>query len=83
MATTIDQRIQRLVCKICHFARRIFWLSPIFDIIKSAQVVAQKPRFWAKNDNNFNVACWVLQISKIGDRQKLHCLKLHIVYTKR
>jgi hypothetical protein len=29
----------------------------IFDIFKSQQAAAPKPRFSAKNDNNFKAAC--------------------------
>jgi len=58
------------------------WQSPIFDIIKSQQVVAQKPRFSANIGDNFKAACWILKISEFGDHQKMHRVKLHISYTK-
>jgi len=63
-------------------ARRIFWLSLIFDIFNSQQAIAQKPLFSAKNDNNFKAACCGLKISKIGDRHKMRRLKLNISATK-
>jgi len=56
-ATNIDQTVYYLVRKICSSARRMFWRSRIFDIFKSQQAVAQKPRFWAENGNNFKAAC--------------------------
>jgi len=81
-ATNIDLRVQCLVCNICCYARCIFSQSPIHDILKSQQVVAQKLHFRAKSDNNFQAACRVLKKSKIGDHQKMRRLKLHILYTK-
>jgi len=44
----------------------------------SSNLSKQQP----KNDNNFKAACWVLKITKIGDRQKMRRQKLHISYTK-
>ena len=46
-ATNIDQSVYCLVRKICSSARCIFSPSPIFDMFKCEQAVAQKPSFWA------------------------------------
>jgi hypothetical protein len=36
MSSNIDQKILSFICESCCFAWRIIWLSPIFDIFKTA-----------------------------------------------
>jgi len=42
MSININLKNESLVCEMCSVAWRIFWPSPIFDIFKTQQEVAQK-----------------------------------------
>jgi len=71
-----------LVHEIWSFRWRIFWPSPVFDIFKTQQaalkllsLLAEKRGFWA-------ASCCDLNISKIGDGQKMRRAELHILHTK-
>jgi hypothetical protein len=63
--------------------RRIFWLSQIFDILKTQQAALKFLSFLAEKRGFWATACWDLKISKIGDGQKMRRAELHILHTKR